>query len=305
MHWIPEEVPLAGDVYDWNNKLTDAEKHLLTQIFRFFTQADVDVAKGYIKNYLPHLSGHPEVAMMLTTFASMEAVHVDAYSLLIETVGMPESEYQAFSQYKEMAAKHDFLDGVTIRQDPITNEEGTIRDLVKAIAINSGFGEGLQLFSSFAILLNFSRFGKMRGMSQIVTWSIADETVHVDGMLQLMRELISENYSVWTDELRGEIYEACRVMVELEDNFIDLAFAESNGDIQGLDKEEVKQYIRYIADRRLLQMGLKTNYGVKHNPLPWLEEILSTVEHANFFEARVTEYQKNPLTGTLDFAKLA
>lgn len=291
MHWIPEEVPLHNDVSDWKTKLSDSEKNLLTQIFRFFTQADVDIAKGYLKHFIPVFGGNPEVAMMLSTFASMEAVHVDAYSLLLDTVGMPEVEYKAFSKYKEMADKHEFFD--------IVNHDSPA-DIARALAIYSAFGEGLQLFSSFAILLNFTRFGKMKGMGQIVTWSILDESVHTKYMLELFRTFISENYDIWTDELRGKLYAACETMVALEDAFIDLAFEQ--GDVEGLEKDEVKTYIRYIADRRLLQLGLKTMFGVSKNPLPWLEEMLNAVEHANFFETRVTEYEKAPTKGSIKWA---
>lgn len=291
MHWIPEEVPLHNDVNDWKNRLTASEKNLLTQIFRFFTQADVDIAKGYLTHFIPIFKGHPEVAMMLSTFAAMEAVHVDAYSLLLDTVGMPEVEYQAFSKYKEMAAKHDFFESVS---------HDSPQDIARALAIYSAFGEGLQLFSSFAILLNFTRYGKMKGMGQIVTWSILDESVHCKYMLELFATFVSENYSVWTDELRGQIYKACRDMVDLEDNFIDLAFEQ--GDMEGLTKDEVKEYVRYIADKRLGQLGLKANYGVKKNPLPWLEEMLNAVEHGNFFETRVTEYEKAPTVGQIKWA---
>jgi ribonucleoside-diphosphate reductase beta chain len=202
---------------------------------------------------------------------------------------MPEVEYLAFSKYKEMAEKHEYMNNMKM---------DTIEDMVKTIAIYSGFGEGMQLFSSFAILMNFPRFGKMKGMGQIVTWSIRDESLHVAYMLQLMKTLIQENPHVWTDELKKEIYQAARQMVELEDAFIDLAFG--NFLIEGLDKEHVKLYIRYIADRRLLQMGLKPNFGVKENPLPWLEEMLNSTEHANFFETRVTEYQKSAIKGNWD-----
>lgn len=286
LHWLPEEVPMQNDVDDWKYKLSSEEKNLLTQIFRFFTLADVDVAKGYSQFYLPKLSGHPEVAMMLNSFAAMEAIHIDAYDLLIETVGIPEAEHLVFSQYQAMTDKHDFMANM---------DTNTVQGLLKTIAVYSGFGEGMQLFSSFAMLLNFSRFGKMKGMGQIITWSIRDETIHCEGMLELFRTLVKENRDVWTDEFKKEIYDAARQMVALEDAFIELAF--ELGGVEGLDKDSVKAYIRYIADRRLLQMGLKTEFKVKENPLLWLEEILNAQEHTNFFENRVTEYQKSPIVG--------
>jgi len=295
LHWLPSEVPMQNDIDDWKHKLSKPEKNLLTHIFRFFTQADVDVAKGYNNYYIPAFSGNPEVSMMLNTFASMEAIHIDAYSLLLDSVGMPEAEYNAFSKYKEMRDKHDFMNALPQDVPALSTE-----DLIELIAIYSGFGEGMQLFASFAILMNFPRFGKMKGMGQIVTWSIRDETLHCEAMIKLMRTLIQENPEAWNDGLKKRIYGAARTMVELEDKFIDLAF-ELN-EVEGLDKELVKCYIRYIADRRLLQMGLKTNFKVKENPLPWLEELLNNHEHASFFETRVTEYQKAAISG--DFNKV-
>lgn len=287
LHWLPSEVPMQNDIEDWKHKLTKQEKNLLTQIFRFFTTADINVAEGYNNYYIPAFGGNPEVAMMLNTFASFEAIHVDAYALLLDSVGMPEVEYQAFSKYKEMADKLTFMKSMS---------KDSIADLIKTIAIYSGFGEGMQLFASFAILMNFPRFGKMKGMGQIVTWSIRDETIHCEAMLKLMKVLVQENPEVWTEDLKKDIYEAARHMVDLEDSFIDLAF--ELGGVEGLDKDLVKCYIRYIADRRLLQMGLKTNFKVKENPLLWLEELLNNHEHASFFEQRVTEYQKSAILGS-------
>lgn len=288
MHWIPEEVPLNEDVKDWNQRLTVEEKNLLTQIFRFFTQSDVDVGSGYYDKFIP-IFKKPELRMMLGSFANMESIHQHAYSLLLDTVGMPEMEYKAFFDYEQMAEKHDFVQDF----DP-NNRKG----LAKTLAVYSAFTEGMQLFSSFAILLSFSRFNKMKGMSQIVTYSIRDESLHVEGMTKIFRTFIKENYDIWTDDFKKEIYDIARKMVELEDKFIDLAFEQ--GGVQGLEPDEVKQYIRYICDRRLLQLGLKANYGVSDNPLEWLEGILNGVEHTNFFEGRATEYNHGTLKGSWD-----
>jgi ribonucleoside-diphosphate reductase beta chain len=296
MHWLPEEVPLHTDVSDWNHKLSANEKNLLTQIFRFFTQGDVDVGKAYFDKYVPVFQ-LPELRMMMGAFANMESVHQHAYSLLLDTVGMPEAEYQAFHSFEEMQAKHNFIDQFKIIQDESDDEfvsYDRLQSIAKSLAVYSGFTEGLQLFSSFAILMNFQRFNKMKGMTTIVEWSIRDESLHVEAMTWMFREFIKENPWVWTDDFKKELYSICREMVDLEDHFIDLAFEQ--GGIQGLTAEEVKKYIRYIADRRLLQLGLKPNYGVKENPLEWLDWILNGVSHDNFFEKRSTEYAK---AGTL------
>ena len=288
MHWLPSEVPLHEDIRDWNERLTKEEKNLINQILKFFTQGDVDIAKAYLDKYIPKFKP-PEVRMMLSSFATSEANHAHAYSLLNDTLGEPSLlDFKAFQEYKEMADKHTYL-----FKDKGKGVEGFLRD----IACFSAFGEGLQLFASFVMLLNFQRYGRMKGMCQIVTWSIRDETHHVESMIKLFKTLIKENPKVWTDKFKKTIYQTARDMVELEDKFIDLAF--EMGGIRGLTSDEVKKYIRYIADRRLLQLSLKPNYGVKDNPLGWLDWVLNGVEHANFFENRATEYNKGATTGTL------
>lgn len=293
MHWLPSEISLSDDIRDWNRNLSQPEKNLLTQIFRFFTQADIDIAKGYLEKFIP-IFKPIEVRMMLTAFANIESVHVHSYSLLLDTVGMPETEYKAFAEYESMAEKHEYLNSVN------PDGEFSKREIAKTLAIYSAFGEGMQLFSSFAILLNFARFNKMKGMCQIVTFSIRDESLHVESMIKLFHAFIDENKKIWKNDLKQEIYQAARDMVDLEDKFIDLAFEQ--GGIEGLTSDEVKQYIRYIADRRLLQLGLKTNFKVKENPLPWLDWILNGAEFANFFETRPTEYSKGALTGSWESA---
>ena len=287
-HWLHTEVPMLEDVKDWKSKLTNEEKNFLTHIFRFFTQGDIDVAGGYVNNYLPYFP-QPEVRMMLTGFAAREALHVAAYSHLIETLGMPESTYNEFLEYEAMRAKHDYFLSIA-GQDQKT--------IAQQIAAFSAFTEGMQLFSSFIMLLNFPRQGKMKGMGQIVTWSIVDETMHAESMIKLFRTFIEENRDIWNDELKGQIYSTAEKMVELEDHFIDLAF--DMGAMEGLSAADVKQYIRYITDRRLISLGLKGIMKVKKNPLPWVEEMINAPTHTNFFENRATDYAKGALSGSWD-----
>ena len=287
-HWLHTEVPMLEDVKDWKKRLSTEEKHFLTNIFRFFTQGDIDVAGGYVKNYLPYFP-QPEIRMMLSGFAAREALHIAAYSHLIETLGMPESTYQEFAEYEEMAAKHDFV-------TEIASKNSTKQNTATHIAVFSAFTEGMQLFSSFIMLLNFPRHGKMKGMGQIVTWSIVDETQHAESMIKLFRTYIEENREIWNDELKSKIYSIAERMVELEDKFIDLSF--SMGEMEGLTSEDVKKYIRYIADRRLIALGLKGIFKVKRNPLPWVEEMINAPGHGNFFENRVTDYAKGALSGS-------
>ena len=283
-HWLHTEVPMLEDVKDWKNNLSTEEKYFLTQIFRFFTQADIDVAGGYVKNYLPEFP-QPEVRMMLSSFAAREALHIAAYSHLIESLGMPESTYNEFMEYDVMREKHEYV---------VKKVNNGVALPVKLAAI-SAFTEGLALFASFVMLLNFPRHGKMKGMGQIVTWSIVDETQHAEGVIKLFRTYVEENREVWNDATKGQIYSVCTKIVELEDQFIDLAY--SMGPVKGLRDSELKKYIRYIADRRLISMGLKGIFKVKKNPLPWVEEMINAPTHTNFFENRATDYAKGALTG--------
>jgi ribonucleoside-diphosphate reductase beta chain len=286
-HWLHTEVPMLEDVKDWKKKLTAEEKQFLTHIFRFFTQGDIDVAGGYVRNYLPYFP-QPEIRMMLSGFAAREALHIAAYSHLIETLGLPETTYNQFLDYQEMRDKHDYVMDLSSRN-------GTKESTAEHIAVFSAFTEGMQLFSSFIMLLNFPRTGKMKGMGQIVTWSIVDETMHAEGMIKLFRTYIEENKEIWNDELKGKIYTIAERMVQLEDKFIDLAF--SMGAMEGLNSEDVKKYIRYITDRRLISLGLKGIMKVKKNPLPWVEEMINAPTHTNFFENRATDYAKGATSG--------
>jgi len=290
VHWLPEEVPLAEDVKDWHKNLSESERNLLTHIFRFFTQADVEVNNCYMKHY-SQVFKPTEVLMMLSAFSNIETVHVAAYSHLLDTIGMPETEYTAFLKYKEMKDKYDYMQSFSIENKS---------EIAVTMAAFGAFTEGLQLFASFAILLNFPRTGKMKGMGQIITWSVRDETLHCISMIKLFRTFVQENPEIWTEELRTRIRNVCTTIIQHEDAFIDLAF--EMGPMPGLTADEVKTYIRFIADRRLTQLGLDPEYNIESNPLMWLDDMLSAPEHTNFFENRSTEYSKASTSGTWEEA---
>lgn len=285
MHWMPKEVPMADDISDWASKLSPGERNLLTHLFRFFTQGDVDVANAYYGRYIK-IFKNEEMRMMMGAFASMEAVHADAYSKLLESINMPETEYKAFYSYEQMAAKHDYLQEL---------EVGSLEDVALNLAAYSMMTEGMQLYSSFAVLMNFPRHGKMSNMGQIVAWSIRDEDLHSTMMIRVFRQLVAEHPGLLNDELKRRIYDLVEDMVRLEDHFIDLMF--EMGAIENMTAEDVKGYIRFIANVRLHDAGLKKIY-VEHmkNPFPWLIMLTQGKEHVNFFEQKNTSYT----TGTAD-----
>lgn len=288
IHWVEEEADLSEDVNDWRIKLNPQEKEFITHILRLFTQGDVQVGQNYYDYLIPKFKNN-EVRVMLGSFAAREGTHQRAYALLNDTLGLPDEEYHRFLEYKEMADKIDFM------QSNDTNSQSGI-----ALALAKGvFNEGVSLFASFVMLLNLQRFGKMKGMGTVVEWSIRDETVHVEGGARLFHEFCKEHPRIVNDEFKSKIYTMAEQVVQLEDEFIRLAF-EGNS-IEGITAEDVRQYIRFIADRRLLQLGLKSIFHVRDNPLPWLDWVLNGVSHDNFFEKRVSEYSVNSMVGQWDW----
>ena len=277
IHWIEDEAELSEDVQDWKTKLTDSEKEFITHVLRLFTQSDVQVGENYHELLIPKFKNN-EVRNMLSSFAAREAVHQRAYALLNDTLGLPDEDFHKFLEYKEMADKIDFM-----KEGETNSHTGLALALAQSV-----FNEGMSVFASFVMLLNFQRFGKMKGMATIVEWSIRDETIHVQGNSKLFREFCEEHPRIVNDELKSKIYQMAENAVKLEEKFIQLAF--KGNEVQGLTRKEVRDYIRHIADRRLLQLGLKPLFNQKKNPLPWLDWVLNGASHDNFFEKRVTEY---------------
>jgi ribonucleoside-diphosphate reductase beta chain len=228
-------------------------------------------------------------------------VHIDAYALLLKTLGMPKAEFEAFRDYAEMRAKADYMH---------TFGTATCADVARTLAMFGAFTEGMALFASFAMLLNFPRHNKMNGMGQIVSWSVRDESLHCEAIIRLFHEWNRETQAV-TPAVRDDIVDVAKTMVKLEEGFVDLAFG--LGEIEGMTAADIKAYVRYIADWRLTQLKLTPVFGCFEeaesgyrplcaHPLPWLVESLNGVEHANFFEQRATEYSKGASSGSWDGA---
>lgn len=290
MFWGEWESSLQRDVNQWKDgTITPEEKNHITQILRLFTQSDQIVGGSYVDVFLPYFKNN-EVRMALLSIANRESTHMRAYALLNDTLGLDEAEYRAFLEYEEMADKAEFMqDFYTLHPTP--EEMGL--NLARTV-----MNEGMSLFSAFVQLLNYQRpeaGSKMLGMCEIVEWSVRDETKHVEVMAALFRRFVEDHPKIVTDEFKRAIYEMYREGVDLEDKFIELSFA--LGGPKALTKDEVKQYIRFIADRRLTQLGLKANWGIEKNPLPWVDHIISGDTQKNFFEGRVTDYNHKGMEG--------
>jgi len=290
IHWTRHEITLefAEDKKDYDHKLPEDQKRFLQELFKFFTQADVDVMGGYAK-FCQSFSGCPEAVMLLTSIAGREAVHADAYSALNTAVGMPDSAYSEFMDIAVLRDKHDYVKSFATE---------TPQGLARALALYGLFTEGLQLFASFAMLMNFSRFGVMKGMNKVVTWSIRDEQVHIDACVELYKILCQE-YDIDEEALKLEVVETCKKMVELEDAFVDRAFAIANNNVPGINSEDVKQFIRWLANDRLGRIGISGIYNAT-NPFPWIIDTMYAKEHQNFFEGKGTEYSMGSIAGGMD-----
>lgn len=284
VHWLIDEINLSSDVNDWKMLLSETEKHLIGSILKGFTQTEVVVGNDYWGSVIIKRFKKPEIQMMAACFASFEAIHADSYSTLEETLGI--QDYESF--LKEPAAKAK-IDRMMARKTK-TKEE-----LALSVAIFSAFNEGVNLFSSFAVLLSFSRRNLLKGIAQIIAFSIADESLHSNAGCELFKVLIKENPEMFNDVMKKTIYDAARLTIELEDSFLEQAF--SKGSIEGLSLHDMKQFIRHRANMKLEQLGLKKNWKNVDKEaidrMAWFD-ILSNnnLSHADFFAGRVSNYAK-------------
>ena len=286
-HWLPSEISMASDINDWKTVLNDAERNLIGHILKGFTQSEV-----FIQEYWSQMVGKwfkkPEIQMMAAAFSSMESIHAVAYALLNQSLGL--EDFAAFLDEPTAKAKIDRL---------ISTKGKSKAEIARSLAIFSGFNEGVNLFSSFAILLNFARFNKMKGLGQIIAFSVKDESLHAEAGCWLFRQLIQEYPEIWTDELKGQVYEAARVTIDLEDAFITKAF--SVGEVEGLTEKDLKTFIRFRANTKLEDLGLKKNWknldrdSMEH--MEWFDVMSAGKGHSDFFAARVDDYSR----GTISF----
>jgi ribonucleotide reductase beta subunit family protein with ferritin-like domain len=220
---------------------------------------------------------------MLLSFANREGTHQRAYALLNDTLGLDESEYAYFLNHKPMLDKIHNMQSI----NPSDSTQ-TAYSLAQAVC-----NEGMSLFSAFVMLLHFQQQGKMKGMCEVVEWSIKDESLHVKAMTQLYQTYVQEmNIKVEQEEIQNLFTQA----VDLEDQLIDMIFGEAQV-VESLVKIEVKMFIRYLADRRLMQLDCLPIYHIDKNPLPWLDWIVNGVSFKNFFEGVVTDYSASGMTG--------
>lgn len=282
-HWLADEVPLASDLNDWKLKLNDSERNLIGNILKSFAQTEVHV-NDYWSTKVSLWFPKPEVQAMARVFADFESIHAEAYARLNEELGL--DDFAAFLEDEEAKAKIDRL---------VETPGETLHEKALSLAIFSAFTEGVNLFSSFAVLMSFQLRNLMKGTGQIVEWSVRDESLHSKAGCWLFRTLVSENPDLDDHKLMGEIYQACEVSVNLEFDFIDKAF--EMGDIEGLSKEQLKNFIKARANEKLNELSYTPLYNdVDPNlmrQMEWFNHLTSGKTHQDFFANRVTDYSKS------------
>ena len=282
-HWLADEVPLASDLNDWKMKLTVEEKNLIGNILKSFAQTEVHV-NDYWSSKVSQWFPKPEIVAMTSTFGAFEAIHAEAYARLNDELGL--EDFQAFLEDEAAKGKIERL---------LDTKSETLQEKAQSLAIFSAFTEGVNLFSSFAILMSFQLRNLMKGTGQIVEWSVRDESLHSKAGCWLFKTLISENPELDTPQLRNSIIEACELSVQLEFDFIDKAF--EMGDIENLSKVQLKNFIKQRANEKMIELGYSAIYNdIDPNLLrqmEWFGHLTSGKTHQDFFAGRVTQYSKS------------
>jgi len=289
-HWLHFEVSLASDINDWKLNLSETEKNVIGHILKGFTQSEVFIQE-YWGSMVSKWFKKPEIQMMAATFSAFESIHAVSYAYLNQSLGL--EDFDAFLHEPTAKAKIDRL---------ILTKGKTKEEIAKSLAIFSAFNEGVNLFSSFAILLNFSRFNKLKGVGQIIAFSIKDESLHSEAGCWLFRTLVQEYPEIWNDDLKQQIYEAARLTVDLEDAFITKAF--EHGNVEGITEHDLKNFIRFRANTKLEDLGLKKNWkNIDKDSLDrmeWFDVLSSGPSMQDFFSGRVSDYSR----GTINFDKI-
>jgi ribonucleoside-diphosphate reductase beta chain len=282
-HWLADEVPLASDLNDWKQKLTESEKNLIGNILKSFAQTEVHV-NDYWSSKVSQWFPKPEIVAMTSTFGSFEAIHAQAYARLNEALDL--EDFKAFLEDEAALSKIERL-----TETPMD----TLNERAQSLAIFSAFTEGVNLFSSFAILMSFQLRNLMKGTGQIVEWSVRDESLHSKAGCWLFRTMLGEMPELNTEELRKQVTEACHLSVQLEFDFIDKAF--EMGEVEGLNKAQLQNFIKARANEKMVELGYNAVYNdIDPNLLKqmeWFGHLTSGKTHQDFFAGRVTDYAKS------------
>ena len=281
--WLHTEIPMSGDVKDWNERLTIAEKHLVGNILLGFAQTECAVSDYWTQKVVSWFPKH-EIQQMAMIFGSQETIHAVAYSYLNETLGL--EDFEAFLHEPATAERFDNL--VTYNgTDPV--------GIGRSLAIFSAFAEGVSLYSAFAILYSFQLRNLLKGVGQQMKWSVRDESLHSRMGCQLFRHMCEENKELLKD-CKKDIILAAETMVDLEEKYIDKMF--EMGDVEGISAHDLKQFIRKRTNEKLTELGyldLGSYFSYEKDSasnLDWFYHLTGGHTHTDFFAIRPTDYSK-------------
>lgn len=283
VHWLADEVPLASDLQDWHLVLTESDKNVIGNILKSFAQTEVYV-NDYWSTKVSLWFPKPEIQMMTRAFADFESIHAEAYARLNDELGL--TDFAAFMQ--DPASNNKISRLIDVPGD-------TLHERAVSLAVFSAFTEGVNLFSSFAILMSFQLRNLMKGTGQIVEYSVRDEGLHSTAGCWLFRKLLEEYPTLYTKALRDKIYDACDVSVKLEFDFIDKVF--EMGDIPNLTKAQMKNYIKARANQKLEELEHKPLYNdidpTLLREMDWFAHLASGASWTDFFCSKVSDYAKS------------
>jgi len=278
--WLHTEIPMSGDVKDWNEKLTKSEKNLVGNILLGFAQTECAVSDYWTQKVVGWFPKH-EIQQMAMMFGSQETIHAVAYSYLNETLGL--EDFEAFLHEPATADRFDNLvsyDGT----DPI--------GIAKSLAVFSAFAEGVSLYSAFAVLYSFQMRNLLKGVGQQMKWSVRDESLHSKMGCRLFNHMCEEK-DMLRKACKPHILEAAEVMIELEEKYIDKMF--EMGDLENLKADDLKQFIRKRANEKLVELGYTEVFKYdeeKAKNLDWFYHLTGGHTHTDFFAIRPTDYSK-------------
>jgi ribonucleoside-diphosphate reductase beta chain len=289
--WLHTEIPMQGDLKDWNENLNESEKHLVGNILLGFAQTECAVSDYWTTMVTKWFPKH-EIKQMAMMFGSQETIHATAYSYLNESLGL--EDFEAFLHEPAIAEKFEFLTATSadwthedLQKNPIARKE-----VARSLAIFSAFAEGVSLYSSFAVLYSFQMRNLLKGIGQQMKWSVRDESLHSKMGCQLFREMCNE-YPELFDEVKDDVHQAAKYMVEMEHKFIDMIFEQ--GDLENLKADNLKEFISKRGNEKLKELGYEPTFefdDTKASNLDWFYHLTGGTTHTDFFAVRPTDYSK-------------
>ena len=300
-HWEPEDIPMGKDIEQWRDEkvVAEVERWIIRMGIGYFSAAEGIVGDN-IQHVVRELVTAPELKLVLGRHAHEENIHADSLLYMIASLGINPHECEAmFEDVPTIVRKNEFVTRIShsLRRDLDLTQPENKKLLAKNIFVFGQCMEGTQFYGLFGMVLSLARQNKFPGIGQMFRYTLRDESNHIDLFRNLLAELVKENPDVWTPAFKEELRQLMANAVSLEKEFIRDCLPVN---ALGLSAKEFEQYIDYIADRRLRNCGLDPLVAETVNPFPWLSEMMDLKKEQNFFEGRVTEYQKQGALGTVN-----